>query len=230
MPLRKPETRPARIIPVKALSQYAVSGEGADSYLLNIWPSLVATETGDGGNLSSWTVTGHTLVHSTGSDGGAVDLRIANPDQYAEIVFGPTETHAGDGGYGVTLRGRLNGGAGRNMYRITGSLSRTTIRKYVANIGTEIFGSGVGVFNPWLDGDVLRAEIRGSTITLFKNGLRILTMVDTSLSFGSPGIAMSASISNSTSGIRQWRGGALNGALPLPTRTPSGVNWTKHRG
>jgi len=223
MPLRKPETRPARIIPVKALSQYAVSGEGANSTLVAIWPSA---KTNSVDALGAWSVSGGVLVSSLGGDTGALDQRIVAPDQYSEIVLGPTESAGVGAGYGICLRAQPYVSA-TNFYRIIGSASGTKVKAVVNGSSADLV---IDAAVTWADRDVLRVEIRGSTISVFKNGRRVYTVVDTSIKFGSPGVAYSSTYSNATSGIRQWRGGALDGALPLPTRTPSGVNWTKHRG
>lgn len=56
-----------------------------------------------------------------------------------------------------------------------------------ANDYTRLTTSGPGFGTP-ANGDVMRVEVRGSAITVFKNGTQVLAATDTRFSTGNPGI------------------------------------------
>ncbi|HXL23027.1 MAG TPA: hypothetical protein VOA78_11215 [Candidatus Dormibacteraeota bacterium] len=55
-------------------------------------------------------------------------------------------------------------------------------------------------------GDILRLEAQGSTLTCYKNGAVILTITDTSLLSGSPGMQLSGNVAT----LDNWTGGNLH--------------------
>jgi hypothetical protein len=76
-----------------------------------------------------------------------------------------------------------------DYYRITARINSggatTTIQKFIANVGTTLATESAIT---WLSGDVLYAEISGTTITAKRNGVTIFTGTDAALASGRIGI------------------------------------------
>lgn len=98
-------------------------------------------------------------------------------DQYAQLVLADTTAYAG-----VVVRGSLSAYTG---YVAVAAGTDSAISKFVAGTPTAVATGGP----PFANGDVLRLEISGSTLTLKKNGVVVLTGTDSSISSGYAGIA-----------------------------------------
>jgi hypothetical protein len=150
-----------------------------------------------------WVYTAHNISSNAVIPGGygsdAFERYVGSfaPDQFAEVtVTSLSAAGSAQSGSGVILRcgpgnGVLGDGTIRSAYRIvvngraTGNLN---IGKFVAGTFTELLSTTITFVN----GDRLRAEIRGSTITVFANGLQVAQTTDASLTSGNPGIGYSS--------------------------------------
>lgn len=112
-------------------------------------------------------------------------------DQWAQITFTQTETASGAQA-GVALR--VATGAA-TLYRIVVDGSGNfEIGRFISGSHTTIdtFTSSVA------NGDVLRAEIVGSTIKVYINGTQVRSVNDSNISSGAPGMAFSGTGAPST--------------------------------
>lgn len=129
-------------------------------------------------------------------------------DQYAQVnVLGIGNT-ALDIGPGVCLRAAN----ANNFYRITCGTTHCDVAKVVSGSYSTITDLGAG----FLPGDTLYAEIQGTTIKVFRNGVQFGTNVtDSSLSSGSAGLMYSSNASGVT--VDNFEGGdfaAAGGPAP----------------
>lgn len=127
-------------------------------------------------------------------------------DQYSQCtVTGSGASGANpDTGPGVCVRGS----AGTNMYRVCigfgASSGETGIAKFVSAAHTALGAFGTDGF---VSGDVLRVEVSGSTITVFRNGTQVEQRTDTSITSGNPGLSYSSVQGDSH--MDDWSGGDL---------------------
>jgi hypothetical protein len=153
-------------------------------------------------NLSTNTV----VANNGGLDFGYYYSSVTWPDnQYSEAAITVTGTTAGTG-YGVLARGDVNGGA-LTYYRAVVSKAASNnvdLSKFVGGTKTAI-GSRT---TTWVDGDVFRIEVTGSTISLKQNGTILgATFSDSGIATGRAGIIYSSQVTSGN--IGNWAGGSL---------------------
>lgn len=122
-------------------------------------------------------------------------------DQYSQVKCSVTGASAGTGP-GPSLRCST---IARTYYIIQVSEHATqaiSVRKRIAGAATSL-----GTINTvWVDGDVLKAEIQGSTIKIYQNGTQIGSdITDSAIASGRAGIAYD-NIST-TASVDDWEGG-----------------------
>lgn len=108
-------------------------------------------------------------------------------DQWAEITL-PTLSGAGIIVPGVCLRmnapGLRTNYALRCAVNLPGVLS-SRIEKWIGGVFTSLIEETSTV---WLPGDILRGEVQGSTLRLYRNNNQVLTVTDTSIISGRAGM------------------------------------------
>lgn len=130
-------------------------------------------------------------------------------DQYSQIKvvdFGPS------GGY-IGLSVRCSGTGSPNCYLyIVDDADAGYLYKYVSGTQTLLDGTGATVSTD----DIIRLEAEGTTIRVLINGSEDISVVDSSITSGAPGVAglddESATLSD------DWEGGNLQVIGPFPTR------------
>lgn len=132
-------------------------------------------------------------------------------DQYAEAVISGLANDGGGGaGIGVALRMSNSGVGDGTFYRIYVSNNLS----YDLTIDAFVGGAYQGVLyqslanGPWSDGSVLRAQIVGNQIRVFKDGALVASISNALISSGTAGIAYS---SGATGYIDSWAGGSVAG-------------------
>jgi hypothetical protein len=115
-------------------------------------------------------------------------------DQGASASITVTGGSSGDGsGIGLALRA-----TGNTLYRIVvnkGAANNVTIAKFINGTYTGIAQKTT----TWVDGDTLSADIFGTTIRVYQNGVPLGADVsDSSIATGSPGIAYSSTVTAAT--------------------------------
>ena len=152
-------------------------------------------------------------------------------DQWAEAAV----TVAGQGsGGGPVVRASSNGAA---MYLVDyNARADHQLYRVVGGVGTPIGG---GWTTPAANGDVVRLEATGSTIRVLVNGVQKLSVTDTGVTGGAPGIyafaaageqvqldtfaAASAGSVVSAAGYRVYRGGVLVTTTTSTTHADTGL-------
>jgi hypothetical protein len=156
------------------------------------------------GGDDTWTISGNQAVVSDDTSDCS--------EYYSAVAFGANQFSqctivavGDDVGVGPGPAVRV-GSASKSYYSITCGSIGTQLRKAVAGTITEIDTDGT----VWVNGDVARLEINGSTITVKRNGVEIaaLTNTDGDLTTGQPGIFYS-SVAAVPGAIDDWSGGDL---------------------
>lgn len=157
----------------------------------------------------TWSIAGNTAIPSTlASDHSERYSGRSWPNnQYAQVrVLTTSGGGAGsDEGVGILLRGSATA---KTYYRIIINAGSTTnnvgISKKIAGVYTNLgFRS-----QPFATNGVLYAEIVGSTIKVKWNGVQLgATIIDTSITTGSPGVTYSSTLSAAS--LDDWEGGGL---------------------
>lgn len=155
-------------------------------------------------------VSNQAVPRSTNDAEGSYDGSISWPnDQYSEATLTGTSGGGSGEGPGVSVRSQ----AGNIYYRIIVSFINGNIE--IAKFNTSYTQLG-GFFSAgFTSGDVLRVEVSGSTITVYKNGVSQTTRTDSAITFGKPGISYS-SIGGASNIVDNWSGGDLGAAAGLP--------------
>lgn len=130
--------------------------------------------------------------HFTATTFGSGTFTVTNASGVVESGSTGTGTCPSDSGGGVILRGSsVNGGngyifqAGTNSFSGDGRTGYHELWKIVNGVGTTLAD---GVTIPPSIGDVLGLTVIGTTLRAFVNGVQVLTVTDSSLSSGVPGI------------------------------------------
>lgn len=100
---------------------------------------------------------------------------------------------------------------------INGTPDTALIQRRDAGSGTDIANDGGGI--TWAIGDVIRCEASGSTITLYRNGVSVLSVVDAAYASGRGGIAILLPASSNYMRLDDFDVGDLGAA----TRRSQGV-------
>lgn len=125
-------------------------------------------------------------VSSVGADAAAYwNADAFNNDQYAQIKV---VTAAGTDRF-VGCAVRTASGAQTfyqgGVFGALGGSVTTRIRKTVAGVNTTLGATGTATVNT---GDTIKLEVSGTTITLYLNGVSVLSRTDSSIASGSAGI------------------------------------------
>jgi hypothetical protein len=138
---------------------------------------------------------------------GALDVESAESnnsesltaDQWAQVTLSsfPASLGSGNVQIGVILRAATPPTC--TMYWIVAdsrsSGNNVIIRKRVAGVESSIFSA----VQTWASGDILRAEIHGTELDVFRNGVHIVRTSDSSISSGRPGLYFYVNSANSLS-------------------------------
>lgn len=164
---------------------------------------------------------------NSGDDQAAYNTTVAFPDdQYAEaVVTGLANDGGANSGFGVGLR--MSGAAASGVASLTGyRIMVSNNLDAVITVDEFSGGSYLGQLaswntGPWVDGDILKATIVGSLISVYKNGSLVGTVIDSSISSGSAGIIYSSSCSGF---IDEWAAGSVVvGIKAIVSVTPGGA-------
>lgn len=128
-------------------------------------------------------------------------------DQYAQVTLVSPDAAGGLGeGYGPAVR--ITSAASGTFYRLMGNGSGYQLWKSITGSFTSVT-SGTGT--TFANGDVLRLEVQGTTLRMFKNGVQFGgDQTDASIATGHAGMAYS-STESSTAGVDNFEGGDLTG-------------------
>ena len=168
---------------------------------------------------ANWTtVTSETTFHvnanqadplSTVADCGSWYSGTASPaftdNQFSQCTMKTITGGSANDGTGVGVSVRVASGA-RTYYRCVVNAAgsgNVEIAKSVA--GTYTFLARTT--SAFVSGDVLRLEVNGTTLTAYKNGVSILTIGDSSVTTGKPGLAYSSVLTAAS--VDDWSGGNL---------------------
>jgi hypothetical protein len=151
----------------------------------------------------TWSISSNQVTYTLGGDSEAsvvyTNLSFAN-DQYSQVTIA-TITNAVSG---VIVRGASGANTGYAFACETVGSGTCFIFKVIAGAATNLVSAGsLGLSN----GDVLRLEVHGTALTGFKNGTQVLTITDSAITSGSPGMW---SENAATTTFDNWRGGDLN--------------------
>jgi len=114
-------------------------------------------------------------------------------NQFAQATVYRAAGYTGNGGgheAELLLRFSINGHNARGYEVMWGMAGYIAIVRWNGALGdfTVLFDSGVGGVPVPVDGDVLRAEIVGSTIKVYRNGALVTSVSDSTWLGGQPGI------------------------------------------
>jgi len=136
-------------------------------------------------------------------------------NQFAQCNVGDAGVSGGGGYGGPAVRCSANGGYVINWPQ-PGSGNALYISLY-SNTGSfsNLAAESVGPFTP---GDVIRVTAVGSLITVYQNGVSVLSVSDSTLPSGAPGIGYAVALSGVY--LQNWAGGSLIGPSSLNKWTP----------
>jgi hypothetical protein len=134
-------------------------------------------------------------------------------DQYAQAKVS-TAAGAAGGGTGIGPMVRCSAADNTN-YRVVithGATNNITLGKFVASAFTEIWQRTV----TFVDGDILRLEVQGTTLRVYVNGVQVgADATDSSIASGAAGIAYSSNLASCTAD--DWEAGELvSGGTSFP--------------
>lgn len=130
-------------------------------------------------------------------------------DQYAQVTVSGTGS-SGNNFVGIGVALRCSTAGGQNYYRVIAdpgaAVDSVSVTKRVAGVSTDI-GASINV--SWANGDILKAEIVGFDITIYKNGSQIGVRTDagSSLASGKAGVAYSSTITAAQ--LDDWSAGDM---------------------
>lgn len=120
--------------------------------------------------------------------------RAFQPNQFAEGVAYVAPGYSGNGGLHeveLLLRFSISANVARGYEILWGITGYIAVVRWNGPAGdyTPLYDSGVGGAPAFVDGDILRAEITGSVIKVYKNGVLFVTVgADTTWPTGQPGL------------------------------------------
>lgn len=142
-------------------------------------------------------------------------------DQYAECACTVTGTNAGTGP-GPFVRG--TSGVNPPCYRATVMKAASNNVEVLRQVGTTYTTIEFRT-TTWVDGDILRLEVQGSTLRVYQNGVQLgADMSDGALASGNPGIIYSSTTTSSS--LDNWQAGNLvTGPAPTLLVATSSLRW-----
>ena len=126
------------------------------------------------------------------------------PDQFSQFTLTAYDTlvnHNSGGlvrGASPTTKTLYWGGA-----RVRPLTNVSKIRKLISNVETDLAETSTA----WAVNDVVRLEIIGTTITVFRNGTSVLSTTDSDIASGRVGIFMDFDVAESVIEVDDWSGG-----------------------
>jgi hypothetical protein len=148
----------------------------------------------------------HIEFGSAGSDAGNLytGSAFAN-DQYSQLTLPVIATAGGGVGTGIGVGVREANGA-RTYYRVVCCAAGTELGKVVSGSFTSLGTDSTA----WADGDIVRLEVSGTSITVKRNGATIggLTTTDGDIGSGSASMKYSSAASG-TPTADDWDGGDI---------------------
>lgn len=139
----------------------------------------------------------------TVSGGNAAAIWNANAfgnDQYSQFVIGTIEA-------GSSMTSVVRGVSGsNNYYGCKVKRNESAIITMIA--GSESYNSVIAA--AIANGDTLNCQVKGTTITLFQNGVQLSQATNASLTSGSAGAGFESVVSVAGSTIAFWSGGSFN--------------------
>jgi hypothetical protein len=137
-----------------------------------------------------------------------------NANQFVEATIHLASGYLATGTHemGIWLRSNLSAhdNTGYEFYWGQHGSDWGLVRNFGPNNFSFITTTGAGPGNP-ADGDVIRMEIRGSTLTVFKNGAQVLQGSDTNVASGQAGMGSYVISGNTPSSycFSRWQCGSL---------------------
>ena len=224
MPLRKPETRPARIVSTKKARVFQDSFDVADQPLQQAGSWIRATGHTPGPGSGVNVVSGKLRPASSGDNVYFFNKRLGEDHwvemqvntagtDWALIVASPYPDLTPGSGLLMCYTWHMSAGLANNL---NGWGSR-------AQFGSVPTGQTAG--------DTFRFEIKKGRLYLYRNNALIYTINDTQATYPHRKGGYVGFFAYNTGGfdLDNFRCGDEVNEF-FPTRTPSGVNWTKHRG
>lgn len=125
----------------------------------------------------------------TGDHGAYWNDISAPADQWASMAVTTGGTAGGEIGIGLLLRQAL---AADTYYRIVVSADGVSVAKTVGSTYSLVWTRAI----TWVNGDVLRAEMQGTTLRVYRNGVQLGSDTsDPSIASGQPGVFYSSTAS-----------------------------------
>jgi hypothetical protein len=123
----------------------------------------------------------------------STSLHAFSANQWAQGTVYKASGYTGGGGsheIELLLRFQITAHNARGYEILWGLAGYIAIVRWNGPVGnyTPLYDPGTGSIAPPVDGDVLRAEMNGSTITVYKNGVRVASVSDSTYASGQPGI------------------------------------------
>ena len=174
----------------------------------------------DGAIGSNWAgVVGNFVVHTNFADASDLSSDAVmywnaitfQSDQYAQCALYNLDGDNSTAGFGVCLRASTSVSTFYRIVVSAGVTNNVEVSKFVNGVYTQLALRT----QAFADGDILRAEIHGSTIQIYHNSVQMgADITDSSIATGQPGIAYSGALFNGD--IDNWEGGDFAaGATPL---------------
>ena len=130
-------------------------------------------------------------------------------DQYSKATVSGLAQNGDPYRAGVVARCSTDTDANRDYYaywiKDTGASSKTTELFKVVNGTTTVLDTRS---TTWANGDTVEIECEGTTIRGLKNGVEVVSVTDSELSAGKPGIAIGGTSSGPF--LDDWEGGILS--------------------
>ena len=127
--------------------------------------------------------------------------------QYSEITVGSVVCSVTDEGVGAIIRAPFSGNL--NGYISQSNAVETRLYKVVNGTFTQLGSNGPAVTT----GDVIRITGSGTTISVAKNGTTIISVTDSSVASGTPGIWTTDA--GGRGSISLWAAGDLTAGTPI---------------
>jgi hypothetical protein len=161
----------------------------------------------DGGLGANWSsatgTTGYTIISNQAASSGSPSAEEAvfwnaesfAADQYSEVTF---STGSNSSYIGPAVR--CNSTSGGNYYGFYGDPNTRYLVRVVNGVWSQLATLGTGFTN----GQVLRLEVQGTTLSAYINGVLWTSVTDSSISSGSPGLTSWAN--NNSGRLDNWTG------------------------
>jgi hypothetical protein len=142
-------------------------------------------------------------------------------DQYAKATVGTLAAQTADYRCGVVARCSADIDTtadyyGYNLYSDSGTGIYTTVLFKVVN-GTYTALNTAAV--AWANGDTIEIEVEGTTVRGLKNGVQTVSVTDSDLTSGKPGLLVAGDNGGTVASLDNWEGGDLSSGGTSATAT-----------